>query len=63
MYFHSIYFRVPGRVIFEVATDGPGFTVDESMDELASSLVLPPQHEPRRAEIEAHLEPLDTKGD
>lgn len=59
MYFHSIYFRVPGRVIFEIATDGPGFTVDESMDNLASSLVLPPQHEPRRAEIEAHLQPLD----
>ncbi len=59
VYFHSIYFRVPGRVIFEVATDGPGFTADEPMEGLAGSLVLPPQHEPRRAEIEAHLEPLD----
>lgn len=59
MYFRSIYFRIPGRVIFEVATDGPGFTVDEPMDALAGSLVLPPQLEPRRREIEAHLEPLD----
>lgn len=59
MYFHSIYFRVPGRVIFEIATDGPGFTVDEPMDALGTSLVLPPQHEPRRAEIEAHLLPLE----
>ncbi len=59
MYFRSIYFRIPGRVIFEIATEGPGFDVDEPMDSLASSLVLPPQHEPRRREIEAHLEPLD----
>jgi glyoxalase family protein len=59
VYFRSIYFRIPGRVIFEIATDGPGFTADEPMEELASSLVLPPQHEPRRAEITAHLEPLD----
>lgn len=59
LYFRSIYFRIPGRVVFEVATDGPGFAVDEPMDRLASSLVLPPQHEPRRSEIEAHLEPLD----
>jgi len=61
MYFHSIYFRVPGRVIFEIATDGPGFGVDEPMDKLAAHLVLPPQHEPRRAEIEAHLLPLDER--
>ncbi|MEQ9097429.1 MAG: VOC family protein [Phycisphaerales bacterium] len=59
LYFHSIYFRVPGRVIFEIATEGPGFDVDEPMRELGRTLVLPPQHEPRRAEIEAHLLPLD----
>lgn len=59
VYFHSIYFRVPGRVIFEIATDGPGFDADEPMAELGSKLVLPPQHEPRRDEIEAHLLPLD----
>ncbi|MEQ8316077.1 MAG: VOC family protein [Phycisphaerales bacterium] len=59
VYFHSIYFRVPGRVIFEIATEGPGFDADEPMVELGSKLVLPPQHEPRRAEIEAHLLPLD----
>jgi len=58
MYFRSIYFRIPAGVIFEVATDGPGFEVDESRESLGSSLVLPPQHEPRRAEIEAHLGPL-----
>ncbi len=58
-YFRSIYFRIPAGVIFEVATDGPGFEVDESREALGSSLVLPPQHEPRRAEIEAHLAPLD----
>lgn len=63
VYFRSIYFRIPGRVIFEIATDGPGFDADEPMDRLATSLVLPPQHEPRRAEIQAHLEPLDTEED
>lgn len=59
VYFHSIYFRVPGRVIFEIATEGPGFDADEPTEELGTKLVLPPQHEPRRAEIEAHLLPLD----
>ena len=59
VYFHSIYFRVPGRAIFEIATEGPGFDADEPMADLGSRLVLPPQHEPRRAEIEAHLLPLD----
>lgn len=59
LYFRSIYFRAPGRVIFEIATEGPGFDADEPMDELGRTLVLPPQHEPRRAEIEAHLLPLD----
>jgi glyoxalase family protein len=59
LYFRSIYFRVPGGVIFEVATDGPGFDADEPMESLGRTLVLPPQHEPRRAEIEAHLVPLD----
>lgn len=57
-YFHSIYFRTPGGVLFEVATEGPGFTVDETPDELGSSLKLPPQHEPKRAEIERTLAPL-----
>ncbi|MCW5757923.1 MAG: VOC family protein [Phycisphaeraceae bacterium] len=59
LYFRSIYFRIPGRVIFEVATDGPGFDADEALEDFGRSLKLPPQHEPRRNEIEAHLEPLD----
>lgn len=58
LYFQSIYFRVPGRVIFEIATDGPGFTVDEPLEELGSALRLPPWHEGQRGRIEARLEPL-----
>ncbi len=54
-WFHSIYFREPGGVLFEIATDGPGFTVDESPGELGARLVLPPWLEPHRAEIERHL--------
>lgn len=54
-YFHSIYFREPGGVLFEVATDPPGFTVDEPLDKLGRTLKLPPWLEPRRFEIEALL--------
>ena len=54
-YFHSLYFREPGGVLFEIATDNPGFMVDESLAELGTHLLLPPQHESRRARIEAHL--------
>lgn len=61
-YFRSIYFRIPGGVIFEVATDGPGFDMDEPAERLGEALQLPPQYESRRAEIEAHLLPLDTRG-
>ena len=50
-YFHSIYFREPGGVLFEIATDPPGFTVDESEEELGSRLMLPPQLEPLRAQL------------
>jgi glyoxalase family protein len=57
-YFHSIYFREPGGILFEIATDPPGFTVDESLDELGSKLVLPPWLEPSRAQLEAVLPPL-----
>lgn len=59
-YFRSLYFREPGRVLYEIATDGPGFAVDEDEATLGESLVLPPFLEPRRAEIEAGLRPLDT---
>jgi glyoxalase family protein len=58
-YFHSIYFREPEGVLFEIATDGPGFTVDEPAEALGRSLKLPPWHEPRRAEIEAALPALE----
>jgi glyoxalase family protein len=54
-YFRSIYFREPGGVLFEVATIPPGFTADEPLQELGSSLKLPPWEEPNRADIEAGL--------
>ncbi len=57
-YFHSIYFREPGGVLFEIATDTPGFAVDESVDQLGSRLKLPPWLESHRGEIEPHLAPL-----
>lgn len=57
-YFHSIYFREPGGVLFEIATDAPGFSVDEPVDELGMHLKLPKQYEPRRKEIEGILPEL-----
>jgi glyoxalase family protein len=57
-YFHSLYFREPNGILFEIATDGPGFDADEPMESLGESLSLPPFLEPRRAEIEAGLKPL-----
>jgi glyoxalase family protein len=57
-WFKSVYFREPGGVLFELATDGPGFHVDEAMDSLGESLVLPPWLEPNREAIEKVLPPL-----
>ncbi len=54
-WFHSIYFREPGGVLFEIATDGPGFTTDETTEGLGERLVLPPWLEPQRAQIESTL--------
>src|SRR5581483_7929341 len=54
-YFHSIYFREPGGVLFEIATDPPGFAVDEPADELGSHLVLPAWLEPQRAKLQQLL--------
>jgi hypothetical protein len=54
-YFRSVYFREPGGVLFEIATDPPGFTVDEPPEELGTHLKLPPWLEERRARIEARL--------
>jgi glyoxalase family protein len=59
-YFKSIYFREPGGVLFELATDGPGFATDESTETMGTHLALPPFLESRRAEIEANLAPLDS---
>ena len=57
-WFRSVYFLEPGGVLFEIATDGPGFTVDEDLATLGEHLVLPPWLEPHRAEIEAGLRPI-----
>jgi glyoxalase family protein len=54
-WFHSVYFLEPGGVLFEIATDGPGFTADEDLAHLGEKLVLPPWLEPRRTTIEAEL--------
>ena len=57
-YFYSLYFREPGGVLFEIATDNPGFTVDEPLAELGSTLKLPKQYEQARAQIERALPAL-----
>src|SRR5467141_1239435 len=57
-YFHSIYFREHGGVLFEVATDQPGFAIDESPEQLGTRLTLPPWLEESRAEIEKNLPPV-----
>jgi glyoxalase family protein len=57
-YFRSIYFHEPGGVLFEIATDPPGFTVDEPLELLGRQLKLPPQYEPMRRQIEAQLPDL-----
>ena len=58
-YFRSLYFREPNGVLFEIAPDGPGFTVDEDPATLGESVVLPPFLEPRRAAIVANLKPIE----
>jgi glyoxalase family protein len=58
IYFRSVYFREPGGVLFEIATDPPGFAIDESTKHLGEALMLPPWLEKRRAEIEEILPPL-----
>ena len=57
-YFHSIYYRAPSGVLFELADDAPGFTVDLPLERLGTELILPPRLEPRRSQIEAGLTPL-----
>jgi glyoxalase family protein len=58
-YFRSLYFREPNGVLFELATEGPGFAVDEDAATLGESVVLPPFLEPQRAQILAGLKPID----
>ena len=57
-YFFSLYFREPGGVLFELATDNPGFTRDEPVNELGTHLKLPQRYESNRAKIEAALPKL-----
>ena len=57
-YFHSIYFREPGGVLFEIATDNPGFLIDESVETLGEALKIPEWFEPQRAMIEARVKPI-----
>jgi catechol 2,3-dioxygenase-like lactoylglutathione lyase family enzyme len=57
-YFRSVYFMTPARILFELATDAPGFAIDEDPETLGEKLVLPPQYEPFRQEIEQHLVPI-----
>jgi len=57
-YFRSLYFREPNGILFEIATDGPGFATDEPIESLGEKLALPPFLEPRRGEIEAGLKPI-----
>jgi glyoxalase family protein len=58
VYFHSIYYREPGGILFEIATDGPGFAVDEPVEKLGEALQLPPWLEALRPGIEAALPPI-----
>jgi glyoxalase family protein len=58
-YFRSLYFREPGGVLFEIATDGPGFSVDEDKETLGEKVVLPPFLESHRDSIVANLKPID----
>lgn len=58
LYFHSIYFREPGGVLLEIATDGPGLAIDEPKDQLGRRLCLPPWLEPSRESIERRLAPI-----
>jgi glyoxalase family protein len=57
-YFHSIYFREPGGVLFEIATDSPGFLIDEPVESLGEELRIPAWFEPQRAAIEARVLPI-----
>jgi catechol 2,3-dioxygenase-like lactoylglutathione lyase family enzyme len=61
VYFHSIYYREPGGILFEIATDSPGFAIDEPVEKLGESLKLPPWLETLRPQIEAALPPIHSR--
>lgn len=61
VYFHSIYYREPGGILFEIATDSPGFAIDEPVEDLGETLQLPPWLEPLRGRIEIALPPLQRR--
>ncbi|UJH91213.1 VOC family protein [Antarcticibacterium sp. 1MA-6-2] len=60
-YFYSLYFREPGGVLFEIATDNPGFATDETVEQLGSTLQLPDKYKPFKEEIEKVLPELKTE--
>jgi glyoxalase family protein len=60
-YFNAIYFREHGDILFEIATDPPGFAIDEQQDEMGHALKLPPQYEPHRVKIEQVLLPIEVR--
>jgi glyoxalase family protein len=60
-YFNAIYFREHGELLFEIATDPPGFGIDEEYKEMGSELKLPPQYEPHRQKIENVLLPFEVR--
>jgi glyoxalase family protein len=62
-YFHSVYFREPGGILFEIATDPPGFAIDERPEDLGKQLKLPPWLEPVRGKLEQLLPPVKTSGE
>jgi glyoxalase family protein len=62
-YFRSVYFREPSGVLFEIATIGPGFAVDEEPDQLGEKIALPPDYEHLREQLERRLTPLENPRD
>lgn len=60
-YFNAIYYREKGDILFEIATDTPGFTADETIEDLGSEIKLPPQYEPRRDELTKDLLPIEVR--
>lgn len=60
-YFKAVYFREHGDILFEIATDPPGFAHDESQATMGQQLMLPPQYEPHRSEIEQVLLPFEVR--